>query len=186
MLYAVDIKTKEHRIIGSFLGEPALRFGEKIIEADDDGWIPWSGYGVPVPYGSLVDVRRRNGATHMGIVAEPGSWWVECIAYRPILDEFSEPETPAWNGEGLPPVGCECVYLGTEERQGEITHHTRYAAVIEYPNGGYDVGGPMCFRPIRSEEDHCIDQIMNDCGVARCVARTIYEEGYRKVEESYD
>lgn len=164
MIYAINKRTKEHRVVPDYISKEAsfyIEDGERwdIVCSDADGWIPWIGHGVPVPYGSLVDVRRKNGPTYIGIVAEPGSWLVECIAYRPILD--TKTETSEWNGEGLPPVGCECVYLGTEERQGEITHHTRYAAVIEYPNGGYDVGGPMYFRPIRSEEDRCIDQIMD-------------------------
>lgn len=71
-----------------------------------------------------------------------------------LRSKISGDKTTRWK-ESLPPVGTECVYLGSEERIGIITFHLTNgdAAVIEYPNGGYDVGGMGRFRPLSQQEE---------------------------------
>lgn len=100
-----------------------------------------------------------------------------------MTEQKSKPEPPAWDGEGLPPVGCECEVDWTcsgDWREVAIIHYSVGKIWVRHKGGDEIIWEDASFRPIRSEEDRAIDQIMDDCGVARCVARTIYEAGYRK------
>ena len=67
---------------------------ERVEPVADDGWIEWSGGGMPVPLGVKVDVRHRSGLTYLNCSAGVANsyaetWWhTECpmdfdiIAYR--------------------------------------------------------------------------------------------------------
>ncbi len=75
----------------------------------------------------------------------------------------------AWDGEGLPPVGTECEVsnCGNPFEFCEIKYMGDKVCVV-----GYDVYGDqhyhlssVKFRPIRTEEEKLIDQLIKD---ARC------------------
>lgn len=44
-------------------------FDETEKEVDSDGWVQWSGGGMPVPLGVKVDVRHRSGGTYLNCKA---------------------------------------------------------------------------------------------------------------------
>lgn len=71
-----------------------------------------------------------------------------------------------WDGEGLPPVGCECEFMKYERgyheawRKGTILYASAHTVVIDDYNPGEIVGHPRTFqfRPIRSETDKKRDE----------------------------
>lgn len=151
-------------------------------------WIDWPGGECPVPTGTLVDVRYRDGEELFSLPADDlapscrdasfafwrgGAQDNDIIAYRlhkpqeaaqdKVDDEadlnecIGQDAAPVWNGEGLPPVGCECevsvdggrswcTYRAINEKNGarliEIGNFTE-----EFQNNNW------IFRPIRSEEE---------------------------------
>jgi hypothetical protein len=65
---------------------------------------------------------------------------------------------PAWNGEGLPPVGCKCEYVGNDTSWGivKVIGYDEDRVVFK-PSGedyyGITPGDKALFRPIRTEAD---------------------------------
>lgn len=161
---------------------------EAALAAKNDGWIEWGGGECPVPRGTLVDVRYRNGEENHHVGAgvpfdDTGSnhdrnamdWeddgsLLDIIAYRlhqpqeeeqakaddetDLNERANQDAAAVWNGEGLPPVGCECevsvdggrswcTYRAINEKNGarliEIGNFTE-----EFQNNNW------VFRPIRS------------------------------------
>lgn len=104
---------------------------EAALAAKNDGWIDWGGGVIPISTNTFVDVKFNNGDVRLGKIAGEYSWehvWEDSniIAYRlhqPKEVAQTETEQEAdlnecigqvpkmeWNGEGFPPVGCECEY----------------------------------------------------------------------------
>ena len=89
----------------------------QIIQADADGWIPWHGGECPLPDSAQCMYRMRDGE----IDTAKGSslWWhveqedTDIVAYRPILDEPSEPEAPEWA------IGERCIWRLADVCMGE-------------------------------------------------------------------
>lgn len=84
---------------------------ETALAAKNDGWINWHGGNCPVDKGVLVDVRYRDMSETDGDSAGQLYWGFDnetddIIAYRLHKPEVKSAE---WNGEGLPPIGAECV-----------------------------------------------------------------------------
>ncbi|SEP40355.1 hypothetical protein [Enterobacter sp. NFIX58] len=101
---------------------------------------------------------------------------------------------PEWDGEGLPPVGCECEYkdAGTEEWMPvEIKYSSNQIVVfsgrIRFRESAVEISKDVVidnpqFRPIRSEADRKRDSIISkiekaykDCPHSDAVPRAIYE-----------
>lgn len=103
--------------------------------AANEGWIEWGGGECPVERGTIVDVKHRDGEISLNAESLSGkaeTWSHEetehpgdIIAYRlhrdinpranddRLAQDLNEcigqdADMPEWNGEGLPPVGCEC------------------------------------------------------------------------------
>lgn len=129
------------------------------------------------------------------------------------IDEFkpvSRP-SPAWSGEGLPPVGSTCEYIGgkhgmPEPWPVEIVHHYHGGACMAVAflyarDGQTRVAGAIdsCFRPIRTPEQIAADERTKACdrmyGVildsipeerrknGSDICEALYDAGYRKVEQ---
>lgn len=106
---------------------------EAALDAKNDGWIEWGGGECPVPRDTMVDVIFGRGGIMSTNIADRWRWNhsgtdSDIIAYRlhkPQQEEQPEAgeedmnecigQAPVaeWNGEGLPPVGCECEYLNS-------------------------------------------------------------------------
>jgi hypothetical protein len=105
---------------------------EAALAAKNEGWIEWGGgKHPPVSTNTVVDVKFKNGNAQSGYPAGEYSWehvWQDCniIAYRlhkpqeaeqaktddetDLNECIGQDAAPVWNGEGLPPVGCECEF----------------------------------------------------------------------------
>ncbi|WAX16321.1 hypothetical protein KP591P3_00003 [Klebsiella phage KP591P3] len=167
---------------------------EAALAAKNDGWIEWGGGECPVPRGTLVDVRYRDGEELFSLPADdlaPSSrdasfaFWRDSaqdndiIAYRlhkPLETEQAEADdeadlnecigqdaAPVWNGEGLPPVGCECEFISNDTSWGSVVViGVDGDKVVIKPSGetyyGITPSEKQVFRPIRSEADRKRDE----------------------------
>lgn len=169
---------------------------------DANGWIEWNGGECPVKYGDLIDTRSRSGKENYEVrVAEFLYWDIkgrpgDIIAYRLSQEKQA---APAWNGEGLPPIGTECEYkmdgawkvvkvlarANLLTTDGEIDHAIFNFLEIPAWSSSYTKAK---FRPIRSpeeiERDTAIGQMERDyeeaTGKVAVAFEALYDAGYRK------
>lgn len=105
-----------------------------------------------------------------------------------------------WNGVGLPPVGCECEYnTGVHEMKrvgGDIyktlnapiirnvrivfVHGEQIAAVYTHNSKLITIDGSKYLRPLRSEAERAIDEMVMISGISVLAAKILYATGYRK------
>lgn len=163
---------------------------ETALAAKNDGWINWGGGECPVSASEMVDVIFGHGGRMSANIADCWRWShdgtdSDIIAYRlhqPQEAEQAEADdeddlnecigqatAPLWNGEGLPPVGCECEYslnsgktwwkckidyiVGT---QGVVMLCDTFEGVQYVQFSSY--GNALKFRPIRSEAERKRDE----------------------------
>lgn len=98
-------------------------------------------------------------------------------------------EATCWDGTGLPPVGCECEYMkhtrstGNNWSKGIIKYISEYTVVIDDDDvDGEFIAHPLgCeFRPLRTEAERAIDEMVQLSGVSIGAAKILYDAGYRK------
>ena len=178
-------------------------------------WIDWPGGECPVPTGTLVDVKWRDGRIDDGIPAKIShdldsskrnaiSWQHhgnshDIIAYRlhqpqesaqPKADEeddlnecIGQYAAPVWNGEGLPPVGCECEFISNDTSWGSVVVIGMDGdKVVIKPSGdtyyGITPSEKQVFRPIRSEAERKRDEAVKTImltGWCQSFAEEIYD-----------
>lgn len=165
---------------------------EAALAAKNDGWIEWGGGECQVEEGTLVDVKYRDGVIKKGLralIANSGRsasrlFWVkdniptDIIAYRlhqpkevahteeeqeiDLNECIGQAPVTEWNGEGLPPVGCECEYRKYKKSEqsewfnGVVKYASEFTVVIQpacYPDETVGHPANFEFRPIRSEVD---------------------------------
>lgn len=93
-------------------------------------------------------------------------------------------EATGWDGTGLPPVGVECevsvdggrswcTYKAINEKNG--------ARLIEIGNFTEEFqSNNWMFRPLRTEVERAIDEMVQLSGVSIGAAKILYDAGYRK------
>ncbi|RZM50435.1 hypothetical protein, partial [Klebsiella pneumoniae] len=110
----------------------------------------------------------------------------EAVQPKADLNEcVSKDAALVWSGEGLPPVGCEC-----ESKQfAQIDWHKFRVVAIEngcvfgFWNGKVGVcldSKHWEFRPLRTEAERAIDEMVRLSGVSIGAAKILYDAGYRK------
>lgn len=115
---------------------------------------------------------------------------------NPALSELIPRPSPAWNGEGLPPVGVECErsFSAIAWKPTTICGHSVDGVYAAFYDGDGHMGwGDNCkFRPIRTpeqiaadEREAAIDEMMQHSSLrardgARQVFGALYDAGYRK------
>ncbi len=170
MIYAIHKRTKEHRVVGQKWPDGLQPAQWGYVEADSEGWIecPDGLDECPVPRHARIEYRMASGEEVETTAPQYKRWdhnigiSSDIIAYRPILDT-GESEPPAWDGEGLPPVGCECEYLyseGATWRNGVcVGHHNAKAVIVDLEDEGAECCPPFRLRHIRSEEDIAVEEM---------------------------
>lgn len=174
MEYLVNKITKEHKVFKSGITLKG-NFGNaikdwKFVYADKDGFIPWDGEEeCPVTKDQEIEYRMEGTGIVRSSNPERLCWWHpptaagNIVSYRPVLN--TEDNSVNWDEEGLllPPVGTICYYISKFGPfvKGEITYHTRNggAAIIEYEDGGFDIGGADRFKSLESERERWIDNV---------------------------
>ena len=97
-------------------------------------------------------------------------------------------EATGWDGTGLPPVGCDVEYswAGEPWASGVIRYISKHTIIIE--TQADSTGDTECayhptdikFRPLRTEAEHAIDEMVRLSGVSIGAAKILYDAGYRK------
>lgn len=102
------------------------------------------------------------------------------------FESLAPSQQPAWNGEGLPPVGVTCEHCpgGTTQTEWEIV---TVLGISERPGGvftdywlrkedgsTYIIGNPYRFRPIRTEADRRREEAIEE--IAYLIGRGTFSE----------
>lgn len=186
---------------------------EAALAAKNEGWIEWGGGECPIENGFLVDVKLRNGRTEYAQKAHFAGGYAsypfwrsdnaggDIIAYRlhqPQEAEQTEADdeadlnecigqdaAPAWDGAGLPPVGCMCErsWAGDKWLSCKILFTSNQIVVVKLKGSGIEDAyyiGDVTFRPIRSEAERKRDE-----AVATLVDFKIGYHCHPKAAESY-
>lgn len=100
-------------------------------------------------------------------------------------------EATGWDGTGLPPVGVECEILFTDDGFyhwydfklifiGDI----HAVAIVGDEETSYTIerlnSSSVQFRPLRTEAERAIDEMVRLSGVSIGAAKILYDAGYRK------
>lgn len=112
--------------------------------------------------------------------------WNKCKHPRSYTNAVTREqyEATSWDGTNLPPVGCKCevsvdggrswcTYRAINEKNGarliEIGNFTE-----EFQNNNW------IFRPLHTEAERAIDEMVQLSGVSIGAAKILYDAGYRK------
>jgi hypothetical protein len=124
-------------------------------------------------------------------------WFVCCETYPSETKEFVARPT-AWSGEGKPPVGTVCEYLGAHQYDqwsvASIFAHWKDMVFVDFGDGWRQERDLSRFRPIRTpeqiaaeERENSIQQMIDDTNILtgimsdrRIMAGQLYDAGYRK------
>nr|DAE41571.1 MAG TPA: hypothetical protein [Caudoviricetes sp.] len=93
-----------------------------------------------------------------------------------------EYEASGWDGKGLPPVGtkCECQFRD-DWTACKILFAGAQIFVAEIDGDEYPfMPDHTAFRPIRTEAERAIDEMVRLSGVSTGAAKILYDAGYRK------
>lgn len=98
-------------------------------------------------------------------------------------------EATGWDGTGLPPVGCDVEYHCYPDGWViiNIVARIKGATFIEWKSGTHK-GGDIIrgdfplerVRPLRTEAERAIDEMVQLSGVSIGAAKILYDAGYRK------
>lgn len=173
-------------------GECPLKNGTKVDVKDRDGYehlgeiigynnnvdsIFWRHGGVGCPDNEIIAYRLHQPQEAEQTEADDEADLNECIG---------QDVAPVWNGEGLtPPVGCEYErsWAGDEWQSCKILFTSDQIVVVKLKGSGmedaYNIGG-VTFRPLRTEAERAIDEMVRLSGVSIGAAKILYDAGYRK------
>lgn len=94
-------------------------------------------------------------------------------------------EATGWDGTGLPPVGCTCEssWAGDEWQLCEILFASKQFVVVKLKESGVEDAysiDDVTFRPLHTEAERAIDEMVRLSGVSISAAKILYDAGYRK------
>lgn len=100
-------------------------------------------------------------------------------------------EATGWDGTGLPPVGVECEVMFTSDSYPEwydfeliFIGDIHAVAIVGNEEISYTIerlnNGSAKFRPLRTEAERAIDEMVRLSGVSTGAAKILYDAGYRK------
>ena len=92
-------------------------------------------------------------------------------------------EATGWDGKNLPPVGCECErsWCGDKWLACKILFISDETVVVKLATREAAYGrSEVSFRPLRTEADRAIDEMVQLSGVSTGAAKILYDAGYRK------
>lgn len=92
-------------------------------------------------------------------------------------------EAAGWDGTGLPPVGCECErsWCGDKWLPCKILFISDETVVVKLATREAAYGRcEVSFRPLRTEAEWAIDEMVQLSGVSTGAAKILYDAGYRK------
>lgn len=152
-----------------------------------------------------IDFKVEPAACHPSVAkcGDDGFWFLnssrtggfkaDTLAsdYTTAIITREQYEAMGWDGTGLPPVGCECEYslnsgrtwfkckidyiLGTQGliMLADVFEGGQWVSFHEYDD-------KLKFRPLRTEAERAIDEMVRLSGVSTGAAKILYDAGYRK------
>lgn len=200
MIYAVNKRTKKHKLTN--LSEYNMNMYPhsqyKIVEADADGWIEWSGGSeCPLPDRSKYECLIGDSNTHTDGEFPVMLKWQHVKRYKPILEPQAE-QVKEWDGEGLPPVGKLILIkatIGGSMCEGAIDYidnkHCIFHWISQPERTIHAVTAAMSFRPIRTDRERWIEaasiEAHKDAKLtaeqARIAAEYIYDAGLARLPD---
>ena len=150
--------------------------GANFIACDEDGHVDSYEF-TPVldQTGIAWKCSGGGGYLHFGVVSQCAcSDWETSIISR---EQYEEAQQPAWNGEGLPPVGVECALTPHNTRWGFSGSDPYRGVVVAYSGEDFwfkdssnvntvSRTDKVDFRPIRNEAERNREEAV----AAICVA----------------
>ena len=111
--------------------------------------------------------------------------------YRTAIVTREQYEATGWDGTGLPPVGVECEVLFTGDDFPEwytfkivFIGDVHTVAIVGDEEISYAIerlnDSSVQFRPLRTEAERAIDEMVQLSGVSIGAAKILYDAGYRK------
>lgn len=134
--------------------------------------------------GAMLNLRRRYKFCKASDIGRDDATGL----LTPVITR-EQYETTGWDGTGLPPVGSKCehrTYSGVVTVVQIIAHFKNRAAMVAayIPVEGdvkqvqQSIAGN--FRPLRTEAERAIDEMVRLSGVSIGAAKILYDAGYRK------
>lgn len=171
-----------------------------------DDWIEWGGGECPVNASEVVDVIFGRGGIMSTNIADCWRWNhsgtdSDIIAYRlhqpqkveqakaddeAVLNEcIGQDAALVWNGEGLPPVGCECEFISNDISWGavKVIAVDEDKVVIKTSDGAYCGITPserQIFRPLRTEAERKHEAVLESI----CAVLTMVAQDYKREDEA--
>lgn len=199
MIYLVNQSTKEHKVAGLPEGINGWTFDGsddvwRVVQADSDGWIKWDGSDeCPLPERAKCHVGDESGwrSTH---ALSAGGWsWAEVDKYKPTLNDKEQDmtttavddqhavDTGEWDGEGLPPAGCEVEAFADDEwcRAEWFKQHNGQHAVFFIRSRA--LGWADDIRPIRTAAQRAEDEAVE--AMRQFFRRGTFRDVYRAIRE---
>ncbi|EOU1335632.1 hypothetical protein ACNSV1_004032 [Cronobacter sakazakii] len=162
--------------------------GANFIAADSDGDID-SYNNIPVIDGSGLSYRDSKGEGYfLNIINSNEGFraidWETAIITRDQYEAaLAAAQQPAWDGEGLPPVGCECErsWAGDKWLKCKILFISNETAVVKMATGeaAYHLSD-ITFRPILSEADRKREAVVT--ALAKAGGDVHFEYGRKTID----
>ena len=146
-----------------------------------------------------VDLKVEPAACHPSVATcgDDGFWFLDSSRiggfradtlasdYTTAIITREQYEAMGWDGTGLPPVGCTCEssWAGDEWQLCEILFASNQFVVVKLKESGMEDAysiGDVTFRPLRTEAERAIDEMVRLSGVSIGAAKILYDAGYRK------
>ena len=201
--------------------EAALAASKAVV--GHNGWIQWAGGDCPVDSDAIVEVRYRKPSPYQFNNDRAGDFiWLhtgsggDIIAYRlhkpdansranddrleqDLNECIGQDVTSEWDGEGLPPAGCECEVMESNPRSAfakwtpctvihfNLREGRESQACIIDNNGDFAIlygNDGVKFRPLRTEAEkarEAAETSMRTClagtgaGITQLAAKVIYD-----------
>lgn len=107
------------------------------------------------------DVKESTTTMLINIIADEAG-----IVIKQSYEDAIAEQQPAWNGEGLPPVGTQCEYIGNDTSWGtvKVIGHDEDKVVFK-PSGedyyGITPGNKAVFKPLITEADRKREEVVD-------------------------
>lgn len=133
-----------------------------------------------------VRFRGKSGSIWLTTISDNHrrDYQMENPDYEHCVVTREQYEAASWDGIGLPPVGYEC------EMQNDNGQWINVCIIAQFD--GFSFGWnydyrmiyfsdkPTDFRPLRTEAERAIDEMVQLSGVSIGAAKILYDAGYRK------
>ena len=145
---------------------------------DWDGEVRFRGKSGSMWFTTVADNHRRD-------------YQLEKPDYEHCVVTREQYEATGWDGVGLPPVGVECEVLFTHDDFPEwytfkivFIGDVHTVAIVGDEEISYAIerlnDSSVQFRPLRTEAERAIDEMVRLSGVSIGAAKILYDAGYRK------